>query len=112
MDTLNLDDLEIGRILHLKSETRNLKLDSSARGVSTVQFEISRSSKFNLLSFLQEDSPTISLPPSAALPAQEGSRGYTGSDPFEPMTSALERKLEKIPTGPGVYMYKDAAGMA
>src|SRR5688572_12971024 len=34
-----LDDLEIGRILHRKSETRDLKSDSSP--VTTVQFEIS-----------------------------------------------------------------------
>jgi len=38
--------------------------------------------------------------------------GYTGSDPFEPMSSILERKLESIPAGPGVYMYKDAGGAA
>src|SRR5688572_15624215 len=39
MDFSTLDDLEIGRILHLKSETRNLKLDCGYR--ARVQFEIS-----------------------------------------------------------------------
>jgi hypothetical protein len=40
-------DFEIGRILHLKSEIRNLKLDSACAGllrrlrVEAVQFEVS-----------------------------------------------------------------------
>src|SRR5688572_18330955 len=89
MDILKSDDLEIGRILHLKSEPRNLKLDCAYRALkSNLRFRvsdlrcrirpISRSSSFKLPSFSQEDSPTISLP---CITLMHYRRGWPGRTP-------------------------------
>jgi len=55
-------NFEIARILHLKSEIRNLKLDGEATSISVVQFEISD------FGFEMQDSCDFKIPSLTGLP--------------------------------------------